>query len=287
MSAIIKTENLHHVYGAGTPFERMALNNVNIEIERGEFIGLIGHTGSGKSTLIQHLNGLLKPSHGRVLFNGVDIWENIKRVREIRFKVGLVFQYPEHQLFEDTVYKDISFGPSNMGFTKSEIDERVREAAEFVGITDEQLSKSPFELSGGQKRRAAIAGVIAMRPEVLILDEPTAGLDPAGREEILSRIRGYHEKLNTTVILVTHSMEEIAKNASRIIVMEDAKVRMTGTAKDIFSHADELGSMGLAVPQITQVFLRLRNMGLDVDPSVYTIDQAEREIMEVRRKYDA
>ena len=287
MSAIIKTENLHHIYGAGTPFERMALNNVNIEIERGEFIGLIGHTGSGKSTLIQHLNGLLKPSHGRVLFNGVDIWENIKRVREIRFKVGLVFQYPEHQLFEDTVYKDIAFGPSNMGFTKSEIDERVREAAEFVGITDEQLSKSPFELSGGQKRRAAIAGVIAMRPEVLILDEPTAGLDPAGREEILSRIRGYHEKLNTTVILVTHSMEEIAKNASRIIVMEDAKVRMTGTAKDIFSHADELESMGLAVPQITQVFLRLRNMGLDVDPSVYTIDQAEREIMEVRRKYDA
>lgn len=287
MSAIIKTENLHHVYGAGTPFERMALNNVNIEIERGEFIGLIGHTGSGKSTLIQHLNGLLKPSHGRVLFNGVDIWENIKRVREIRFKVGLVFQYPEHQLFEDTVYKDIAFGPSNMGFTKFEIDERVREAAEFVGITDEQLSKSPFELSGGQKRRAAIAGVIAMRPEVLILDEPTAGLDPAGREEILSRIRGYHEKLNTTVILVTHSMEEIAKNASRIIVMEDAKVRMTGTAKDIFSHADELESMGLAVPQITQVFLRLRNMGLDVDPSVYTIDQAEREIMEVRRKYDA
>lgn len=287
MSAIIKTENLHHVYGAGTPFERMALNNVNIEIERGEFIGLIGHTGSGKSTLIQHLNGLLKPSHGRVLFNGVDIWENVKRVREIRFKVGLVFQYPEHQLFEDTVYKDIAFGPSNMGFTKFEIDERVREAAEFVGITDEQLSKSPFELSGGQKRRAAIAGVIAMRPEVLILDEPTAGLDPAGREEILSRIRGYHEKLNTTVILVTHSMEEIAKNASRIIVMEDAKVRMTGTAKDIFSHADELESMGLAVPQITQVFLRLRNMGLDVDPSVYTIDQAEREIMEVRRKYDA
>ena len=287
MSAIIKTENLSHIYGAGTPFERVAINDINIEIECGEFIGLIGHTGSGKSTLIQHLNGLLKPSKGHVLFDGVDIWENIKRVRDIRFKVGLVFQYPEHQLFEDTVYKDIAFGPTNMGFTKSEIDERVCEAAEFVGITDEQLEKSPFELSGGQKRRAAIAGVIAMRPEVLILDEPTAGLDPAGREEILGRIRSYHEKMNTTVILVTHSMEEIAKNAGRIIVMEDAKIRMTGTAKEVFSHADELNGMGLAVPQITQVFLRLREMGLDIDPSVYTIEQAEREIMEVRRRKDA
>lgn len=287
MSAIIRTENLYHKYGAGTPFERVALNDVNIEIERGEFIGLIGHTGSGKSTLIQHLNGLLKPSQGRVLFDGIDIWEDIKKVRDIRFKVGLVFQYPEHQLFEDTVYKDIAFGPSNMGFTKTEIDERVREAADFVGITDEQLEKSPFELSGGQKRRAAIAGVIAMRPEVLILDEPTAGLDPAGRDEILGRIRDYHKKMNTTVILVTHSMEEIAKHASRIIVMENAKIRMTGTAKEIFSHAEELNRMGLAVPQITQVFMRLREMGLNVDSSVYTVEQAEREIMEVWKRKNA
>jgi energy-coupling factor transport system ATP-binding protein len=287
MSAIIKTENLVHVYSKGTPFERTALNDINIEIERGEFIGLIGHTGSGKSTLIQHLNGLLKPTEGRVLFDGKDIWEDIRKVRNIRFKVGLVFQYPEHQLFEETVYKDIAFGPTNMGLGKSEIDDRVCEAAEFVGITKEQLVKSPFELSGGQKRRAAIAGVIAMRPDVLILDEPTAGLDPAGREEILARIRDYHAKRGTTVILVTHSMEEIARNASRIIVMENAQVRMTGTAPDVFSHAAELRDMGLAVPQITQVFLRLREMGLDVDPSIYTVEQAKRRILQMWRDRNA
>lgn len=287
MSTLIKTENLVHVYSVGTPFERKALGNINLEIERGEFIGLIGHTGSGKSTLIQHLNGLLKPTEGRVLFDGKDIWEDIRKIREIRFKVGLVFQYPEHQLFEETVYKDIAFGPTNMGLDKQEIDERVREAAEFVEITEEQLSKSPFELSGGQRRRAAIAGVIAMRPEVLILDEPTAGLDPSGREEILARIREYHAKRKTTVILVTHSMEEIARNASRIIVMENGQVSMTGTAPEVFSHAEELRDMGLAVPQITQVFLRLREMGLDVDPSIYTVEQAKRRIMQMWRERHA
>lgn len=287
MSTLIKTENLVHVYSVGTPFERKALGNINLEIERGEFIGLIGHTGSGKSTLIQHLNGLLKPTEGRVMFDGKDIWEDIRKIREIRFKVGLVFQYPEHQLFEETVYKDIAFGPTNMGLDKQEIDERVREAAEFVEITEEQLSKSPFELSGGQRRRAAIAGVIAMRPEVLILDEPTAGLDPSGREEILARIREYHAKRKTTVILVTHSMEEIARNASRIIVMENGQVSMTGTAPEVFSHAEELRDMGLAVPQITQVFLRLREMGLDVDPSIYTVEQAKRRIMQMWRERHA
>jgi len=287
MPGIIKTEGLSHVYGKGTPFERKALDNIDLEIERGEFIGLIGHTGSGKSTLIQHLNGLLKPTEGRVLVDGKDIWEDIRKVRDIRFRVGLVFQYPEHQLFEETVYKDIAFGPTNMGLEKSEIEERVYEAAEFVGISREQLFRSPFELSGGQKRRAAIAGVIAMRPDVLILDEPTAGLDPAGREEILARIRDYHAIRNTTVILVTHNMEEIARNASRIIVMEKGRIRMTGTAHDVFSHAEDLRDMGLAVPQITQVFLRLREMGLDVDPSVYTVDQAKRKILKMWRDVHA
>lgn len=287
MAAIIKTEDLVHIYGPDTPFERVALDHVSMEVERGEFLGLIGHTGSGKSTLIQHLNGLLKPHGGRVLFDGRDIWEDVHHVREIRFKVGLVFQYPEYQLFEETVYKDIAFGPLNMGLSEQEVDERVREAAGFVGITAEQLDRSPFELSGGQKRRAAIAGVIAMRPEVLILDEPTAGLDPIGREEILSKIMDYHVKRNSTILLVTHSMEEIARYASRIIVMEKAKVRMTGTAPDIFSKANELKEMGLAVPQITQVFLRLRELGLDVDPSIYTVEQARRRILAMRGERNA
>jgi len=282
MAAIIKTESLVHVYGRGTPFERVALDNVNLEVERGEFIGLIGHTGSGKSTLIQHLNGLLKPSSGRVLFDGRDIWEDISKIRSLRFKVGLVFQYPEYQLFEETVYKDIAFGPSNMGLDEKEIDERVREAAGFVGISEDTLERSPFELSGGQKRRVAIAGVIAMRPEVLILDEPTAGLDPVGKEEILARIRDYHYSRNSTIILVTHNMEDVARHASRIMVMEKAKLRMTGTAPEIFSHASELKEMGLAVPQITEVFLRLKELGLDIDPSVYTVEQARKRIIAMR-----
>lgn len=287
MAAILKTEDLVHIYGPGTPFERTALDTVNFEVERGEFLGLIGHTGSGKSTLIQHLNGLLKPAAGKVRFDGKDIWEKNSKLREIRFKVGLVFQYPEYQLFEETVFKDIAFGPTNMGLSVQEIEERVREAAGFVGITEEQLEKSPFELSGGQKRRAAIAGVIAMRPEVLILDEPTAGLDPIGRDEILAKIRDYHVKRNSTIILVTHSMEDIARNASRIVVMEKAKIRMTGTAPEIFTQAAELKEMGLAVPQITQVFLRLRELGLDVDTSIYTVEQAHRKILEMRRDQGA
>lgn len=282
MSAIIKTENLTHIYGAGTPFEMIALDNVNFELQRGEFLGLIGHTGSGKSTLIQHFNGLLKPDSGTILFDGKDIWGPDTKIRAVRFKVGLVFQYPEYQLFEETVYKDIGFGPSNMGLTESEIDERVREAADFVGLSDDMLDKSPFELSGGQKRRVAIAGVIAMRPEVLILDEPTAGLDPVGRNEILMRISEYHRKQNSTIVLVTHSMEEIAKYASRILVMDQSKVFMTGTVSEIFSHAHKLKEMGLDVPQITQVFIKLREMGMDVDQSVYTVEQAKDLILRMR-----
>jgi energy-coupling factor transport system ATP-binding protein len=287
MARVIQTENLVHVYGRGTPFERIALDDINFEAERGEFLGLIGHTGSGKTTLIQHLNGLLRPTSGRVLVDGSDIWEDISKVRSVRFKVGLVFQYPEHQLFEETAYKDIAFGPRNMGLSESETDERVREAADFVGISADHLERSPFELSGGQKRRVAIAGVIAMRPEVLILDEPTAGLDPVGREEILSRICDYHKKSGSTTILVTHSMEDIARYASRIVVMEKAKIRMTGTPAEIFSRVAELKEMGLAVPQITEVFLRLRDMGLDVDPSVYTVEQARERILEMRGRPDA
>ncbi len=287
MSAILKTENLIHTYGANTPFEMVALNNVNFEIERGEYLGLIGHTGSGKSTLIQHFNGLLKPDSGRVLFDGRDIWESTSQIRSIRFKVGLVFQYPEYQLFEETVYKDIAFGPSNMGLNSDDIDERVREAAGFVGIGDDLLEKSPFELSGGQKRRVAIAGVIAMRPEVLILDEPTAGLDPVGRNEILDRINEYHQKRDATIILVTHSMEEIAKHARRVLVMEAGNIFMTGTVEEVFSQAQKLREMGLDVPQITQIFLKLREMGMDVDSSVYTIDQATKRILELKEYHNA
>ena len=282
MAAIIKIENLKHVYGVGTPFERAALENINLEIEKGDFIGLIGHTGSGKSTLIQHLNGLLKPTEGRILLDGQDIWSDATRIRDVRFKVGLVFQYPEYQLFEETVYKDIAFGPHNMGLSDGEIDERVREAARFVGIDSDMLEKSPFELSGGQKRRVAIAGVIAMRPEVLILDEPTAGLDPFGREEILGRIRDYHKSRGSTIILVTHSMEDVAKNANQLLVMEGAHLKLCGTPEEVFSHAKEIADMGLAVPQITQVFIKLREMGLKVDTSVYTIDQAVDKIRALR-----
>lgn len=237
-------------------------------------MGIIGHTGSGKSTLIQHLNGLLKPTSGEILLDGRDIWSDKQYTRQARFQVGLVFQYPEYQLFEETVYKDIAFGPRNMGLSEQEIDQRVRRAAGFVGITDENLEKSPFELSGGQKRRVAIAGVIAMEPRVLILDEPTAGLDPVGREGILANIRDYQAAQNATVIMVSHSMEEIAANVDRLIVMNHGSVAMTGAPRQIFAHARELVEMGLDVPQVTQVFLRLRELGVPVDASVYTVDQA-------------
>ena len=279
MNAIIETKQLTHIYSAGTPFERGALLEVDFSAMEGEYLGIIGHTGSGKSTLIQHLNALLKPTSGQVLFQGQDVWADPARTRQTRFQVGLVFQYPEYQLFEETVYKDISFGPKNMGLDEKEVDRRVREAAAFVGLQDDQLEKSPFELSGGQKRRVAIAGVIAMEPKVLILDEPTAGLDPVGVESILGNIRDYHQAHNATVILVSHSMEEVARTVDRRVVVNDGKIPFQGTPRQVFQHGDELEHMGLGVPQLTRVFHRLRAMGADVDPSVYTLEQAKAALL--------
>lgn len=272
---ILETRDLTHTYGAGTPFQSDAIQHVSFSVERGEFVGIIGHTGSGKSTLIQHLNGLLKPTSGQILLDGRNIWSDKKFTRETRFRVGLVFQYPEYQLFEETAYLDIAFGPKNMGLSQQEIDRRVRRAAEFVGIPEDNLQKSPFELSGGQKRRVAIAGVIAMEPDVLILDEPTAGLDPVGREGILANIRDYQKAQNATVIMVSHSMEEIASNVDRLIVMNRGSIAMSGTPREVFAKAKALIGMGLDVPQITQVFMKLRDMGLPVDASVYTVEQAK------------
>lgn len=284
MQPIIETKNLTHTYSAGTPFEHTALDGVNFCAYPGEYLGIIGHTGSGKSTLIQHLNALLKPTLGQVLFQNVDIWSDPKITKKTRFQVGLVFQYPEYQLFEETVYKDISFGPKNMGLDEKEIDRRVRSAAYFVGLRDDQLEKSPFELSGGQKRRVAIAGVIAMEPKVLILDEPTAGLDPEGVESILSNIREYHEAHNATIILVSHSMEEVARSVDRLVAVNDGKIPFQGAPREVFRHGDELEKMGLGVPQLTRVFHRLRAMGVDIDPSVYTLAQAKDAILEKRKK---
>ena len=278
MTPILEIQNLSHVYSADTPFERAALRDVSLSIQRGEFVGLIGHTGSGKSTLIQHFNGLLKPTSGRVLFDGEDIWKDVKFTREIRFKVGLVFQYPEHQLFEETVYQDISFGPKNMGLSEEEIRARVERAAQFVGITDAELQKSPFDLSGGQKRRAAIAGVIAMEPDVLILDEPTAGLDPCGRESILQNIRDYQAAQHAAVVMVSHSMEEIASNVDRLFVMNHGQNVMNGTPAEVFSHAEELVEMGLAIPKMTQLFLALKRRGVPVDTSVFSVEQARQAL---------
>ncbi len=278
MTPILEIQDLSHVYSADTPFERAALRDVSLSIQRGEFVGLIGHTGSGKSTLIQHFNGLLKPTSGRVLFDGEDIWKDVKFTREIRFKVGLVFQYPEHQLFEETVYQDISFGPKNMGLSEEEIRARVERAAQFVGITDAELQKSPFDLSGGQKRRAAIAGVIAMEPDVLILDEPTAGLDPRGRESILQNIRDYQAAQHAAVVMVSHSMEEIASNVDRLLVMNHGQNVMNGTPAEVFSHAEELVEMGLAIPKMTQLFLALKRRGVPVDTSVFSVEQARQAL---------
>ena len=278
MTPILEIQNLSHVYSADTPFERAALRDVSLSIQRGEFVGLIGHTGSGKSTLIQHFNGLLKPTSGRVLFDGEDIWKDVKFTREIRFKVGLVFQYPEHQLFEETVYQDISFGPKNMGLSEEEIRARVERAAQFVGITDAELQKSPFDLSGGQKRRAAIAGVIAMEPDVLILDEPTAGLDTHGRESILQNIRDYQAAQHAAVVMVSHSMEEIASNVDRLLVMNHGQNVMNGTPAEVFSHAEELVEMGLAIPKMTQLFLALKRRGVPVDTSVFSVEQARQAL---------
>ncbi|MGM9651586.1 MAG: energy-coupling factor transporter ATPase [Faecousia sp.] len=282
MPPIIEVQNLTHIYSAGTPFERTALNKVSFSAQQGEFLGIIGHTGSGKSTLIQHLNGLLKPNEGRVLFAGEDIWKDKAFTRQVRHRVGLVFQYPEYQLFEETVYRDIAFGPKNMGLSDEEIDKRVHRAAGFVGISDEQMEKSPFELSGGQKRRVAIAGVIAMEPEVLILDEPAAGLDPAGRDAVLQNIRAYQKAQNATIIMVSHSMEEAAALADRLIVMKDGSIDMIGTPEDVFRQADRITAMGLAVPKVTQVFRRLRELGLDVPENVYTLQQAKAALLSLK-----
>lgn len=280
MDPIIETKKLCHIYSSGTPFEHDALVDVDFSAYRGEYLGIIGHTGSGKSTLIQHLNGLLKPTSGQVLFEGKDIWETKERTRQTRFQVGLVFQYPEYQLFEETVYKDIAFGPKNMGCSEAETNRRVREAAAFVGLTDAQLELSPFELSGGQKRRAAIAGVIAMEPSVLILDEPTAGLDPVGVEAILGNIRDYHTAKNATIILVSHSMEEVARTVDRLVVVDDGRIPFSGAPREVFTHGDELSAMGLGVPTVTRVFHRLKAMGAAVDPSVYTIPQARAAFLD-------
>lgn len=280
---IIETKNLTYTYGEGTPFRKTAVDDANVSIEQGEFIGVIGHTGSGKSTFIQQLNGLLRPTSGTVLLNGKDIWAEPKKIRSVRFQVGMVFQYPEHQLFEETVLKDIAFGPGNMGLNKDEILKRARWAAEFVGLSGELLEKSPFELSGGEKRRAAIAGVIAMDPDVLILDEPTAGLDPRGRDVLLSQIVSYHEVRHNTILLVSHSMEDIARTADRVLVMNSGRVAMFDKTENVFARDTELEGMGLRVPQITKIMSALKAKGYPVT-TVLTIEQALRQLMPLLEK---
>jgi len=281
LAPFLQVKNLHHVYSTGTPFEHVALKDVSFCMERGEFVGVIGHTGSGKSTLMQHLNGLLKPSSGEILLDGKNIWSDKKLTKQCRFRVGLVFQYPEYQLFEETVYRDIAFGPKNMGLKQEEVDRRVREAAGFVGITDDQLEASPFDLSGGQKRRVAIAGVIAMEPEILILDEPTAGLDPEGREEILHNIESYRRAKNATIMMVSHSMSDVARLAQRLLVMNNAELAMDATPMEVFNHSQELLDMGLDIPEVTRLFLKLQNMGIPVS-QVYTIEQAVAELRRIK-----
>jgi len=287
LEPIIQTKKLNHIYSAGTPFQHQALEDVEFSVYPEEYLGIIGRTGSGKSTLIQHLNGLLKPTSGQVLVEGKDIWASKDATRQARFRVGLVFQYPEYQLFEETVYKDIAFGPRNMDLDEKEVERRVRDAAAFVGLPEHTLDQSPFELSGGQKRRVAIAGVIAMEPAVLILDEPTAGLDPAGASQILGNIRDYHRSKHATVIIVSHSMEEMAQTVDRLVVVSNGRIPFSGTPGEIFSRAEELEAMGLGVPQITRVFHRLKDMGAQVDPSVYTIDQAKDSLLAALRRKGA
>lgn len=282
--AIIKTENLTYTYSQGTPFEKTAVDNVQLEIEGGELIGIIGHTGSGKSTLIQHFNGLIRPTSGKIYIDGQDIWDKSVKIRDIRFKVGLVFQYPEYQIFEETVYKDISFGPRNMGLTEEETDKRVRETAKMLEIPEDMLERSPFELSGGQKRRVAIAGVMAMEPKVLILDEPTAGLDPKGRDKVLELIARYQREKNTTVLLVSHSMEDVARFASKILVMNKGKLFCYDDTAAVFRRSAEIAEMGLAVPQITRVFDRLRAMGYDLPRDIYTVEQAKAAVLQYMGK---
>ena len=276
---VIRVEALSHTYSRGTPFEKTAVDKVNLSVEAGEFVGLLGHTGSGKSTFIQHLNGLLLPTAGKVYIDGKDIHSSREAARDARFKVGLVFQYPEYQLFEETVYQDIAFGPKNMRLNEQEIDERVREASHFVGVSEELFQASPLDLSGGQKRRVAIAGVIAMRPKVLILDEPTAGLDPAGRESLFENIRDYQESTKATVLLVSHSMDDIARIAGRLVVFSQGRVAMDGTPEAVFSEAEKLKGMGLAVPQATEIALALRERGVDLPESVYTVKYLQKLLL--------
>lgn len=282
--SILELKNICYTYGVGTPFEKKAVNDVSFSVNKGELIGIIGHTGSGKSTLVQMLNGLMKPTSGQVLLDGVDIWDKPKEIRKIRFKVGMVFQYPEYQLFEETVYKDISFGPFNKGLSAEEIDKEVRRAARFTGLKDELLDKSPFDLSGGEKRRAAIAGVIAMDPDVLVLDEPTAGLDPMGRDVLLSQIVSYHEERQNTVLLVSHSMEDIARVADRIVVMNKSKLVMFDETQKVFARGDELEKIGLRIPQITKIMSQLRKRGVDVPEGILTVDSAVDYLLPLIKK---
>ncbi len=277
--SIISLKNVSHTYSSGTPMSVSAIKDINIDIEKGELVGIIGHTGSGKSTLVQHLNGLLKPTQGNVFIDGEDIWADKKKIRSVRFKVGLCFQYPEYQLFEETVYKDIAFGPKNMGMSKDEIDYNVLRAAEYVGLKKELLDKSPFDLSGGEKRRAAIAGVMAMNPKILILDEPTAGLDPKGRQEILNMVVDYKKKTGSTVLLVSHSMEDVAGVATKILVMNKSRIAMYDTVENVFSHSAQLEEMGLNVPQITRIFMALKSNGVDVADDVYTVKEGCRRLV--------
>ena len=284
--AVLVCEKLNYLYSKGTPFETAAITDVDISVEEGELVGVIGHTGSGKSTLIQHLNGLLRPASGVVLLNGQDIWskENKKNIRSVRFAVGLCFQYPEYQIFEEKVYKEIAFGPSQMGLSEDEIHTRVYESMDFVGISRDYCSRSPFDLSGGQKRRVAIASVIAMRPKVLILDEPCAGLDPRGREKILDMIKAYREKSGSTVMFVSHSMEDVAKLCTRVIVMDHGRVAMSGSVDEVYRRAAELRDMGLNVPQVTEIFLKLRERGVDCRTDIYTVEQGSRELRRLLSK---
>lgn len=281
---VLETRDLCMTYGIKTPFEKTALDHVSVGFEKGDLVGIIGHTGSGKSTLVQQLNGLLRPTAGQVLLDGTDIWAEPKAIRQVRFRVGMVFQYPEHQLFEETCYKDIVFGPKNMGLSEDEIDARVRQAAAYVGLQPALLEKSPFDLSGGEKRRVAIAGVMAMQPEVLILDEPTAGLDPKGRDTILDQIRAYRDENHSTVLLVSHSMEDIARTADKVLVMDHGRVAMYDTTETVFSHADALGELGLAVPAVTRVFMGLRARGIPVGENAYTVSQAAEALLPHLRK---
>lgn len=276
---VLETKDLTYIYSKGTNYELAAIRDINLSIEKGELVGIIGHTGSGKSTLIQHFNGILKATSGTVLLDGTDIWQDKSKIRNVRFKVGVCFQYPEYQLFEETVYKDIAFGPKNMGLDEKEIDRKVRQVCEFVGLDESYFEKSPFDLSGGEKRRVAIAGIMAMEPEVLVLDEPCAGLDPKGRNVILDLICEYRRKTGSTVLVVSHSMEDISKIATKILVMNDSKLAFYDTVENVFAKSDELIEMGLNIPEITKLFLKLKKAGYDVRTDIYTLEQAEKELL--------